>query len=53
MWLPCKCGKEVVLKIREREGKMRPKPLWTEALELCGGDYAKIAKTLLENEEEE
>jgi hypothetical protein len=46
VWLPAKCAKEVVLKIREREGTQRPKPLWTDALELCGGDYAQVTERL-------
>ena len=49
-WLPVECGAEVLLKIREREGPKRPKPLWTEALELCGGDFAEVARRLLEEE---
>ena len=46
VWLTAKCAKEVVLKIREREGTKRPKPLWTDALELCGGEYAQVAERL-------
>ncbi len=35
-WLAAAVDRETVLKIREREGsRLRPKPLWVEALELA------------------
>ena len=48
MWLPAACGKDTILKIREREGGRRPKPLWTDVMELAGDDYADIASDLYE-----
>jgi len=46
-WLLAEVSPSLLLKIREREGTLRPKPLWTEALELCGGKYKKVASDLL------
>ena len=46
-WLPATAGKELLLKIREREGARPPKALWAEALELAGGAYADVARDLL------
>ena len=48
VWLPAACGKDTILKIREREGGRRPKPLWTDVMELAGDDYADIASDLYE-----
>lgn len=50
VWLPAACAKDIILKIREREGSRRPKPLWTDVMELVGGDYADIAKDLYERQ---
>jgi len=49
VWKPCRVSKEVLLKIRERDGPrgLPPKPLWTEAMELCGGEYAAQAEAFL------
>lgn len=48
-WHPARVSKEVLLKIRERDGTrgLPPKPLWTEAMELCGGAYASAAAAFL------
>ena len=48
VWLPAACAKETILKIREREGGRRPKPFWTDVMELVGGDYGEIMSDLYE-----
>jgi putative AlgH/UPF0301 family transcriptional regulator len=49
VWTPMAVSKEVLLKIRERDGTrgLPPKPLWTEAMELCGGECATAAAAFL------
>jgi Uncharacterized ACR, COG1678 len=43
-------SKEVLFQSRDRMGSRRAKPLWTEIMELLGGDYATIKRTLYEEE---
>jgi Uncharacterized ACR, COG1678 len=43
-------SKEVLFQSRDRMGSRRAKPLWTEIMELLGGDYATIKHTLYEEE---
>ena len=43
-WFAAKVGKDVLFKGRDRAGKKRAKPLWTEIMELCGGEDAAFRK---------
>jgi len=41
-WYCASVSKEVLFKPRDRMGTRRAKPLWTEIMELMGGEYLKI-----------
>ena len=41
-WFMASVSKEVLFKSRDRLGAKRAKPLWTEIMELMGGDYKNI-----------
>jgi Uncharacterized ACR, COG1678 len=43
-------SKDVLFQSRDRMGSRRAKPLWTEIMELLGGDYVTIKNTLYEEE---
>jgi len=43
-WCPAQVSKDVILKIREREGSRRPKPLWTDVMDLAGGNYGELSE---------
>lgn len=45
-WLPAKCSPDVILKVRDPEGRRRPKPIWTDVMELSGDVYGKMARAL-------
>jgi Uncharacterized ACR, COG1678 len=46
-------SKDVLFQSRDRMGSRRAKPLWTEIMQLLGGDYATIQQTLYEEENED
>ena len=54
-WFACRVNKEVLFKSRDRMGggtRGRPaKPLWTEIMQLLGGEYLEICQTLYQQEE--
>jgi hypothetical protein len=45
-WFCAHVSKSVLFKPRDRMGTRRAKPLWTEIMELMGGDYVKIRDQL-------
>lgn len=45
-WLPASCSRDVILKVRDPEGRRRPQPIWTEVMELSGDPYSAMAKAL-------
>lgn len=51
-WFPCRVSKEVLFKSRDRMGTQRAKPLWTECMELLGGEYKEIRDRLYGEEDE-
>lgn len=50
-WYVASVSKEVLFKSRDRLGAKRAKPLWTEIMELLGGEYKAIRDQLYEGEE--
>jgi putative AlgH/UPF0301 family transcriptional regulator len=40
-WFPCNVSKNVLFKSRDRMGTKKAKPLWTEIMELMGGEYTE------------
>ena len=50
VWTVAQCSPEVVLKVREREGIKRPKPIWTDIMELIGGESAEQARQLYDGD---
>jgi hypothetical protein len=42
-------SKEVLFKSRDRMGTRRAKPLWTEVMELLGGEYQAVKDQLYES----
>jgi len=50
-WIVASVSKEVLFKSRNRMGTRKGKPLWTEVMELLGGEYKKIRDQLYEEEE--
>jgi len=49
-WFKAEVSKEVLFKSRDRMGTRRAKPLWTECMELLGGEYQKICERLYEEQ---
>jgi putative AlgH/UPF0301 family transcriptional regulator len=47
-WFVASVSKEVLFKSRDRLGTKRAKPLWTEIMELLGGEYKDVRDTLYE-----
>lgn len=45
-WFCAEVSKEVLFKPRDRMGTRRAKPLWTEIMELMGGDYRGVRNQL-------
>ncbi|CAB9507021.1 UPF0301 protein [Seminavis robusta] len=41
-WIKAQVSKEVLFKSRDRMGTRRAKPLWTEIMELMGGEYVEL-----------
>lgn len=41
-WFAANVSKEVLFKSRDRLGTKRAKPLWTEIMELMGGEYKDV-----------
>jgi hypothetical protein len=41
IWFPAVVSKEVLFKSRDRMGTRKAKPLWTEIMELMGGEFQK------------
>eukprot|EP00554_Chaetoceros_debilis_P011001 CAMPEP_0194109288 /NCGR_PEP_ID=MMETSP0150-20130528/8812_1 /TAXON_ID=122233 /ORGANISM="Chaetoceros debilis, Strain MM31A-1" /LENGTH=464 /DNA_ID=CAMNT_0038798215 /DNA_START=225 /DNA_END=1619 /DNA_ORIENTATION=- len=50
-WFAASVSKEVVFKSRDRLGAKRAKPLWTEVMELMGGEFQGIRDQLYKEEE--
>ncbi|KAL7576590.1 hypothetical protein ACA910_018080 [Epithemia clementina (nom. ined.)] len=52
-WFPCKVSKHVLFKSRDRMGGgtrgRRALPLWTEIMQLLGGDYTTIVQELYQD----
>jgi hypothetical protein len=46
VWFVASVNKEVLFKPRDRMGTRRAKPLWTEIMELLGGEYLDIRNKL-------
>jgi len=42
VWFPASVSKEVLFKSRDRMGTQKAKPLWTEIMELMGGEFQTI-----------
>ena len=42
IWFPASVSKEVLFKSRDRMGTQKAKPLWTEIMELMGGEFQTI-----------
>ena len=42
IWFPASVSKEVLFKSRDRMGTQKAKPLWTEIMELMGGEFQNI-----------
>lgn len=51
-WYVASVSKEVLFKSRDRLGSKRAKPLWTEIMELLGGEYKAVRDRLYEYEEQ-
>jgi len=49
-WYAANVSKEVLFKSRDRLGTKRAKPLWTEIMELMGGEYKDVRDTFYEEE---
>lgn len=49
IWFPSSVAKEVLFKSRDRMGTQKAKPLWTEIMELMGGEYKQIKDRFYEN----
>ena len=41
-WITAEVSKEVLFKSRDRMGTRRAKPLWTEVMELLGGEQKEL-----------
>ena len=52
-WYVATVSKEVLFRSRDRLGSKRAKPLWTEIMDLLGGDYRKIRDQLYEDDADE
>jgi len=50
-WFVASVSKEVLFKSRDRLGTRRGKPLWTEIMELMGGEYRDVRDQLYEGED--
>jgi hypothetical protein len=50
IWVPADVSKGVLFKSRDRMGTQKAKPLWTEIMELMGGDYQQIKDQFYEDE---
>jgi len=50
-WIAARVSKEVLFKSRDRMGTRRAKPLWTEIMEIMGGDKLEVRDKLYEDEE--
>jgi Uncharacterized ACR, COG1678 len=49
-WVCAEVSKEVLFKPRDRMGTRRAKPLWTEIMELMGGEYRAIRDQLYDDD---
>lgn len=45
-WFVASVSKDVLFKSRDRLGAKRAKPLWTEIMELLGGEYKGVRNEL-------
>jgi hypothetical protein len=45
-WFVAQVSKEIIFKSRDRMGTRRAKPLWTDIMELMGGEYKRIRDQL-------
>jgi len=50
IWFPASVSKEVLFKSRDRMGTQKAKPLWTEVMELMGGEYKQIKDKFYDEE---
>jgi len=50
VWFPASVSKQVLFKSRDRMGTQRAKPLWTEIMELLGGDCRDVRDQLYQDE---
>ena len=50
-WIVASVSKEVLFKSRDRLGAKRAKPLWTEIMELLGGEYKDIRDKLYDDQQ--
>lgn len=46
VWFCASVSNEVLFKSRDRMGTQRAKPLWTEIMELMGGEYNEVRNQL-------
>ena len=46
IWFMAHVSKDILFKSRDRLGSRRAKPLWTEIMELLGGEYKQICDDL-------
>eukprot|EP00980_Cylindrotheca_fusiformis_P030569 scaffold25049_cov127-Cylindrotheca_fusiformis.AAC.1 len=49
VWFAAEVSTEVLFKSRDRMGTQKAKPLWTEIMELMGGDYQKVKESFYES----
>jgi len=49
-WFAASVSKEVLFKSRDRLGAKRAKPLWSEIMELLGGEYKDIRDKLYDDQ---
>jgi hypothetical protein len=50
VWFCASVSKEILFKSRDRSGQIKSKPLWTEIMELMGGEYQLIRDQLYNDE---
>jgi len=50
VWFVAKVSKDVLFKSRDRLGTRRAKPLWTEVMELMGGEYKDVCEKFYADE---
>lgn len=53
VWFPVSVSKEILFKSRDRMGTQKAKPLWTEIMELLGGNYQTIKDQFYDNDDDD